>query len=99
MRRAARVDANQGAIVEALRSVGATVHCTHTVGMGFPDLVCGYRGKNYLLEVKVPGNYRAEDKLTDDERVWHECWRGKVTVASTVREALEQIGAIKSNDL
>lgn len=49
MRRRARVDDNQAEIVKVLRQLGATVRPTHTVGDGFPDLVVGWRGKNYLV--------------------------------------------------
>ena len=38
MRRAARVDDNQGQIVDALRRVGCSVWSLAGVGKGFPDL-------------------------------------------------------------
>ncbi len=52
MRRAANVDRNQPEIVAALRAAGATVEYLHAVGGGCPDLLVGYRGANYVLEVK-----------------------------------------------
>jgi hypothetical protein len=52
VRRAAKVDANQREVVAALRGAGATVQLLHAVGEGCPDLLVGYRGGNYLLEVK-----------------------------------------------
>lgn len=48
MRRAAKVDGNQAAIVSALRSVGASVWV-----IGLPvDLLVGVAGKTALVEVK-----------------------------------------------
>lgn len=87
-RRAARVDKNQGEIVTALRAVGATVAPMHTAGAGFPDLVVGYRGVTYLLEVKGP-----RGRLTKDQVSWHEEWRGHVAIVRTVEEAWQAIGA------
>lgn len=47
----ARVDENQKAIVRFLREKNVTVSITSATGRGFPDLVCGYKGKNILLEI------------------------------------------------
>lgn len=85
---ASRVDANQKAIVAALRACGATVFCTHTAAHGFVDLVCGYHGVNYLIEVKGP-----RGKLTPDQRAFHATWRGRVDVVRSVDEALRVVGA------
>ncbi len=49
MRHAARVDANQAEIVEAMRKAGASVFI-----VGLPvDLLVGYAGKTALVEVKT----------------------------------------------
>lgn len=87
MRRAAKVDSNQGAIVDALRAVGISVAPTHTVGDGFPDLVCGYRGATHLLEVKMPGK-----GLTDDQEQFVRGWRGNYHIVTDVIEALWVFG-------
>ena len=47
-----KVDSNQTRVVKALRELGATVQHLHAVGKGCPDLLVGYKGSNYLLEVK-----------------------------------------------
>ena len=87
---AARVDANQHAIVKALRWRGATVHLLHREGRGCPDLLVGFRGQNLLLEVK------AEDgRLTKREAEWHRDWRGQVTIVRTVGEALDILDRIE----
>lgn len=89
MRRAARVDANQAEIVAALRQVGASVVLLHQVGGGCPDIGVGYRGRTYLIEIKAKGG-----TLTEDEREWHQQWRGQVAVVYSREEALRVIGAL-----
>lgn len=89
-----KTDANQPEIVEALRGVGATVTSTHMVGKGFPDLVVGFRGKNYLIEVKDGNKVPSKQKLNDKEVEWHAAWNGQVDVAKYVEDALKIIGAI-----
>ncbi len=90
MRRAARIDANQQEIVEALRAVGAAVFPLHMVGHGFPDLAVWFRGRITLLEVKGRGG-----KLTADELDWHLRHPGAATVVRTADEALQAIGAVE----
>lgn len=97
-RRAARIDDNQPEIVAALRAVGATVTPTHTAGAGFPDLCVGFRGQNYLLEIKDGTKIPSKRKLTSDQVEWHGAWRGQVAVVESVDEALAAIGAeVKDN--
>ncbi len=91
MRRAARTDANQSAVVEALRAVGASVTLTYQVGAGYPDLSVGFRGATFLLEVKT-----AKGTLTTGERQWLADWRGHTAVVRSVDEALQAIGALRS---
>ena len=52
-RYAARTDANQAEIVTALAAAGATIRSTASIGNGFADLAVGFRGVNYLLEIKI----------------------------------------------
>ena len=88
MRRAARTDANQEAIVKALRSVGASVQSLAALGAGTPDLVVGLRGVNYLLEVKID----EKAKLTPAQVEWHARWKGKAARVWTVDMALRAVG-------
>ena len=86
----ARVDRNQPEIVNALRNVGASVQHLHTVGQGCPDLLCGFRSRVYILEVKMPGA-----RLTKDEREWIDTWQGgEVFIVHSPEEALNVIGAV-----
>lgn len=94
MRRAARTDANQRDIVDALRSVGATVQPLHAVGAGCPDILVGWRGTNYLIEIKDGDKPPSQRKLTSAENAFHALWGGHVAIVNNVNEALEEIGAI-----
>ena len=89
MRRAAKVDANQAEIVQALRAVGASVQLLHMVGGGCPDTLCGFRGKNYALEIKD-----GKGTTTPAEREWLLAWRGQAYIVRSVDDALRVIGAV-----
>lgn len=95
MRRAAKVDRNQGEIVRALRSVGASVAITSAVGGGFPDLVVGYRGRNFLIEIKDGEKVPSARRLTGAQERFVGAWRGEWSKADTADEALEAIGAVR----
>jgi hypothetical protein len=85
-RRAARRDANERAIINALESVGATV--MQVSEKGFPDLVVGYLGITWLMEVKAPGK-----GLTADQQDFHKAWRGsRIHVVESVEQAFRAIG-------
>lgn len=72
MSRAKRVDANQSAIVSALREIGAFVQPLHMVGQGVPDLLVIYRGKIHVSEVKDGGKPKSARKLTEAEIEWQQ---------------------------
>ncbi len=72
MRYAARVDANQDQIVSALRAAGAYVWI-----IGLPvDLLVGYKGHTFLVEVKN-GSKKRLTKLQAD---FFENWSGSTLV-------------------
>ena len=90
--RQARVDANQTAIVRSLRDAKATVQHLHAVGQGCPDILVGYRGKNYLMEIKDGSKVPSARAMTAPQIEWHNGWRGQVAVVTTVAEALAVLG-------
>ena len=94
MRRAAKVDANQAEIVKALRQIGCSVEHLHSVGRGCPDLLCGFKNNNYLLEVKDGNKPKSGRKLTPDQVVWHQSWRGRVYVVESVEQAIEIVNKV-----
>ena len=82
-----RRDASEAAIIKALVAAGATVEPIPT-GRGFPDLVVGFHGDNFLLEVKIKTG-----TLNAKQIDWHKTWAGSACVVRTPCEALRAIGA------
>lgn len=90
--RAARVDANQAKIVEALRAIGCKVYVSSSFGQGFPDLVVGYRGRVFLLEVKDGDKPPSAQRLTPDQVKFHAEWEGlPLFVVNSVEAALSAV--------
>lgn len=99
MRRNARVDANQPAIVEALRQVGCRVQPLHTVGNGCPDIHVTKGARHWLMEIKDGSKPPSARKLTEDEQLFHDLRAdlvkaGALVVVSSVGEALQAVEAI-----
>ena len=87
MRRACKVDGNHSEIVEALRSIGASVQDLSREGKGCPDILVGYEGQNHIIEIKTDSG-----KLTTDQVGWHSKWKGAVYIAHSIGEALKILG-------
>lgn len=94
MRRAARVDANQDAIVTALRAAGASVQSLAAIGKGCPDLLVGFRGANWIFECKNGAKSPGNRPLTIDQQAWLRDWEGTVAVVLNPDSALRLIGAL-----
>lgn len=88
MRRAARTDGNQEAIVSALRAAGCSVTVTSGAGNGFPDLAVGIERANILIEVKDPSKPASDRCFTPAQKKWHREWQGTAHVVETVDQAL-----------
>lgn len=71
---AKNVDANQKQVVEMLRAHGVSVD--YWGEKGAPDLVCGYRGVTFLVEVKDGKKVPSARKLRDSQIIWQQKWRG-----------------------
>lgn len=93
MRRAAKVDANHAEVVKALRQIGCSVASLASVGAGVPDLAVGYRGVNFLLEVKDGSKVPSARKLTDDEAAFMAAWRGQYAVVTSAEQAIAVVTA------
>ena len=88
--RARKVDNNQSEIVSALRGIGVQVCVTSAAGEGMTDLVCFYRGKTTLVEVKNGS------KLTGAQVWFHAAAKAagvEIPVVNNVSEALAIFGA------
>lgn len=92
-RRAAKRDANEAGIVEALEAAGAKVW-----RLSLPlDLLVGLHGRFVLLEVKREGERKPRaDRAAQTETI-AECQRKGLPcyVVRTPEEALQAIGAIR----
>ena len=85
---AKRTDQNQADIVAALRAVGASVLNLYLVGSGCPDLLVGYQGQDYPMEVKTDIG-----RVSWVQQEWHDNWRGRpVSIVRCVADALSVIG-------
>jgi hypothetical protein len=91
VRRAAKVDGNQAAIVSALEAIGASVQSLAPIGKGCPDLLIARGNSMWLLEVKNP---KGKDAVNEAQSKWHIAWRAPVHVVRSVDEALRAIGAM-----
>lgn len=87
MRRAARVDENHKEIVEALRQIGATVKSVAPI-KGFVDIVVGFRGENFLIEIKDGSKPPSQQRLTPLEAKFQREWMGQVETVTSVSEAI-----------
>lgn len=96
MRRAARIDANQAAIVAALRRAGCYVQSLASVGKGCPDLLVGRAGVWHLMEIKDGAKPPSARELTAAEFRWHEeaSRYAPVGLVETVEQALAQVGCV-----
>lgn len=91
---ARKVDANQPQVVDELERVaGVSVQSLASVGNGVVDLLVGFRGVNWLFELKDPNKPPSARKLTPDQLRWHAAWRGQKAVVETSEEILTIIGA------
>ena len=94
--RAAKIDANQEAVVTALRTAGASVQSLASVGKGVPDLLVGYKGQTLLMEIKDGFKPPSARLLTEDQLRWHGSWKGgALAVVDSPDAALRMIGVIK----
>jgi hypothetical protein len=91
---ARKVDANQGEIVSALEAIGVQVFDLSASGDGVPDLLCGFRGRLELLEVKNPDG--RGNRLTIPQVRFHEKMRNAgipIRIVSNIPEALKVFSA------
>ena len=87
-----RKDTNQAAIEAVLKQLGIAYFDTSALGRGFPDLAVGYKGKNFLFEVKTaPDLPRARKLLTPAEQEFEAEWGGQYHVVTNFEEVWEVI--------
>ena len=91
MRRNAKVDVNQPEIVKALRKFGATVLITSQLKNCF-DILVGYNGINYIMEIKDGTLPPSKKRLTEGELKFKESWKGgEYYIPESVEQAINII--------
>tara|TARA_R110000765_G_scaffold315765_1_gene408283 strand:- start:234 stop:518 length:285 start_codon:yes stop_codon:yes gene_type:complete len=82
-------DANEAEIIEQFKVHGFSVY-----PLDQPlDLLVGYMGRNYLIEVKMP-----KGNLTDAQVQFLDGWRGSANIIRTTEEATEFVVLVKGRD-
>ena len=88
---ARRADPNQKEIVTGLRALGIPVKVVSHCPKGVLDLIVGFRGVLYWVEIKSKAKY----KLTEPEQKTIDLFQGyPVIIVWTLEQLLEKIGAI-----
>lgn len=92
-RYAKRTDENHSAVVAEIRAAlpEATVCDLSGSGRGVPDLLVGYAGRNYLIEIKDGTKIPSQRELTDAQKDFHASWQGQVAIATTAAGAVAAI--------
>jgi len=84
-RRKTSYDANHIEIVDKLRAIGATVVDLASVGGGVPDILVGWRGRTYLLEIKTTKGY-----IRATQEQFFRSWvGGRIAIVRSFDEALD----------
>lgn len=84
----AKRDKNETDIVRALRDIpGLSVVVISAKDV--PDLLIGYQGINYLIEVK---NKKGLNRLQEGQAEFLENWKGQVVVAHCLEDILDVLG-------
>jgi Holliday junction resolvase len=88
--RFAKIDANHGEIVSALRQIGVSVQSLANIGHGCPDIIAAKGSMTWLIEIKG-----AKGKLTPDQIKFIDAWSGTVHIVRTVDDAFRLVGVLE----
>jgi len=77
-------DDNEGDIIKALEAIGCSVFRLDTPC----DLLCGYRKRTYLLEVKNPEQPKGNRKKTKAQDKFFNTWNGQIDIVETAEQAI-----------
>lgn len=86
-----RSDNNQAYIISQLRQRCISVAVLSQAGEGFPDIIAGWKGVNYMLEIKDGTKPPSKQKLTPKQVEFHASWKGQVNKINSIEQALEVI--------
>ena len=77
-------DDNEGDILKALEAIGCSVF-----RLDVPcDLLCGYRGRTYILEVKNPDQPKSARKKTKAQDKFFAEWNGQIDIVESAEQAI-----------
>ena len=89
---ARRIDGNARLVIDCLRVNGVSVQSVHASNSGVPDLLCGFMGRNYLVEVKPESRSKAANAPRASQVAWAAAWRGsKPFVVHNAAESFELV--------
>ena len=84
---ARQADSNHAVIVAAFKQMGVSVVDMRLVGKGACDLLCGYLGRDRMVEVKPPGK-----SPTANQEAFYKAWRGaRPLVIHSIEEAAQAV--------
>ena len=91
-RRAAKVDANQPGIVQALRKIPGV-----TVEVGHDDILVGHNGRTYWFELKPESAVGADgevlaSKVKGTQRELEKTWQGHYRIVWSLDQILADMG-------
>jgi hypothetical protein len=81
-----KADSNHSEITAAYRKIGARVLDLSRAGGGVPDLLVGYRGTLWLVEIKTETG-----KLNALQQAFHALWKGYTHIVRTPEEAVKLV--------
>ena len=84
-------DANEPNIIKVFEDEGFDVHTADQP----TDLILGYQGSTFLVEVKNG----TKAPLTDTQKAFFGKWRGQSAIVCSVAEALEFAAAVKAGSV
>lgn len=67
-----RADRNSREIKAAAEKLGCSFEFIRSLRPGCPDALVGFRGHNFLWEIKVP----KEGRLSESQKKWRDGWSG-----------------------
>ena len=69
----------------------ATIVDASSFGKGFPDIVVGLWGANYLVELKDSNKPPSARRLTNSQVSLHANWQGQIAVCTTSTDVVATI--------
>lgn len=92
-------DTNEKDIVKALRKIPGV-----TVITGVDDIICGYKGFNYMYEIKNPSEiakstgkpFNRNNKTRIKQSNLEAIWTGHYRIVSTLDEILDELKMVRN---